>query len=109
MALSILISDRVKFKVSGTINDENGTAQPFDFSLVCKRLDADTIQTKLAEDGSMIDFLKEVTEDWSGVRGEENKPIPYSADALATVFKIPGIAALSFKAYLSQVGGKEKN
>ena len=109
MAISLTLSSKVRFKVKGSINDEAGIAQPFDFSLTCIRHDADQVQAKLESDGSIVDFLTDVVEDWSGVRDADKAVVPYSADALRALCKIPGVARLTFNAYLVEVGAKEKN
>lgn len=111
MAIKIVISDTVGFKVKGTINDEKGTAQPFDFTLICSRLDQDQIQAKLKDhgDASLTDFLVDVIESWSGVRDAADAPLPYSEANLRALCKIPGVAGLAFRTYLAEVGAKEKN
>lgn len=111
MAIKIVISNTVRFKVKGTIKDESGTDQPFDFSLTCMRLDADQIQAKLRSesDASVVDFLVDVVEDWSGVRDADDKPLPCNEDNLRALCRIPGIASLIFRTYLLEVGAKEKN
>jgi len=111
MAIKIVISDTVGFKVKGTINDSAGIAQPFDYTLKCVRLDADQIQVKLKDesDALLTDFMADVVEDWSGVRDADDKPMPYTEAALRQLFKIPGVAGLTFRTYLLEVGAKEKN
>lgn len=111
MGIKIVISNTVRFKVKGTIKDEAGTDQPFDFSLTCMRLDSDQIQAKLRSesDTSVIDFLADVVEDWSGVKDADDKPLPYSEESLRALCRIPGIASLAFRTYLLEVGAKEKN
>lgn len=111
MAIKIVISDTVGLKVKGTINDAAGVAQPFDFALTCIRLDADQIQAKLKSesDASITDFLADIITGWSGVRDADDKPIPYTEDALRQLCKIPGVANLAFKSYLLDAGAKEKN
>lgn len=111
MAIKIIVSDTVAFKVRGTINDAAGAAQPFDFKLTCVRLDTDQIEGKLKgnADASLADFMAEVVEDWSGVKDADDKPLPYSEASLRQLCKIPGVAAVAFRAYLSEVGAKEKN
>lgn len=66
MGIKIVISNTVRFKVKGTLKDEAGVDQPFDFSLTCMRLDSDQIQAKLRSesDASVIDFLADVVEDF---------------------------------------------
>lgn len=111
MAIKIVISNTVGIKIKGTINDDRGIAQPFDFGLTCTRLDTDEIQDKLKSDSeaSLTDFMADVVENWSGVRDSEDKQIPYTEDALRQLCKIPGVANVAFKTYLAEVGAKEKN
>lgn len=111
MAIKISIGNKVRFKVRGTLKDENGNDQPFDFSLTCLRLDADRIQSKLRNESeaSVADFMADVVEDWSGVKGDTEKDVPYSAESLRELFKIPGLSTLAFRTYLNEVGAKEKN
>ena len=54
-------------------------------------------------------ILADVVEDWSGVRDADDKPLPYSEDALRALCRIPGVAAVAFRTYLAEVGAKEKN
>lgn len=108
MAIKIVVSNIVGIKVKGTINDENGVAQPFEFVLKCKRLDADQISEKhkLQSDATMSEFMEDVVEDWSGVRDEDGKPIPFDANMLKQLFKCTGVPFLAYKAYLEDVGAK---
>lgn len=111
MAIKIVISDTIKFNVKGTIKNASGVDDAFTFGLTCKRLDAEQIQARLQTDteSSLVDFFADLVDDWHGVRGEDDKALPYSPDALRQLFKIPGIAGLTFRTYLAEVGAKEKN
>jgi hypothetical protein len=111
MAIRIVVSNTVRFKVKGVINDASGSPQPFDFSLTCRRLPAAELKERLqnAGDTDAADFLAEVIEDWSGVRGEDDQAVPYSVPALLALCQIPGLATVAFRAYLGEVGAKEKN
>lgn len=111
MAIKITVSDKVGIKVKGTIQNEAGVPQPFDFGLVCLRLDADQIQASLKDESekTLIDFMLDVVEDWSGVRDADDKPMPFTADNYRALCKIPGVAMLAFRAYMADVGAKEKN
>lgn len=111
MAITIQVSDKVSFKVKGSINDATGTAQPFDFKLTCTRLDADALdaRVKANNDETFVDFLADVVEDWGGVRDAENKALPYSVEALQQLCKIAGVARVAWIAYLTEVGAKTKN
>jgi len=111
MAIKISVSNTVAFNVKGTINDSAGIAQPFSFKLTCVRRDQEQITNKLSSDtdSKIVDFLADVVEDWSGVRDDDDKPLPYSEDALRKLCKISGVAAVAFHTYLAEVGAKAKN
>ncbi len=111
MAIKITISDKVGIKVKGTIQNEAGAPQPFDFNLVCTRLDADQIQLRLKDESerNLTDFMLDVIEDWSGVKDDDDKPMPFTAENYRALCRIPGIAVLAFRTYLADVGAKEKN
>lgn len=111
MAIKIVVSNTLKFKVKGTIKDEAGTDQPFAFGLTCARLDAEQIQDKLRKDGdeSVIDFMAGVIEDWDGVKDADDKLLPYTDANLRALCRIPGVAGLMLRTYLTEVGAKEKN
>lgn len=112
MAIKIVVTPRVKFKVRGTIKDDAGTDQPFDFSLTCKRLDTDAWQAKLRErgDASVSEFMLEVVEDWAGVKDADDRPLAWSEDAWRDLCRqVPGVAMLSYRTYLVEAGAKEKN
>ncbi len=111
MAIKIVISNTVKFRVKGSIKDENGVDQPFTFGLTCTRLDSEQIQSKLRSDSdsSIADFLLEVIEDWEQVRGDDDKPLTYTEANLRLLCRIPGVAAIMLRTYMAEVGAKEKN
>ena len=112
MAIRIIVSNLVGFKVKGSINDASGIAQPFDFGLTCVRLSLDEIQSKLREDGesaTVTDFMVSIVRDWSGVKEEDGQTVPYSEGALRALCNISGIAMLVYRAYMNEVGAKEKN
>lgn len=111
MSISIVISPKVKFKVKGTMKNEAGVDQPFDFDLICTRLDTEEIQAMKTEDGSFVfsDFMADVIEDWSGVKSEDKQAIPYSVESWKALSKIPGVAALAWQTFMRENGAKEKN
>jgi len=111
MSISLVVSPKVKFPVKGSIKNEAGVDQPFDFTLTCKRLDTEEIQAKKNEDGSYVyvDFMADVIEDWSGVKDGDKQAVPYTPDAWQALSKIPGVAALAWHAYMRENGAKEKN
>lgn len=111
MSFKLQIAAKLKFKVKGTIKDEAGIDQPFDFSLTAQRLDADTIRARLKDDAdaSIADFLASVVEDWQGVKDAEDQPLPFTDANLRAVCKVPGLAPLMFQTYFAEVGAKAKN
>lgn len=111
MAIKIVVSNTVGFKVKGSVNDEKGMAQPFHFDLTCVRLNSEQIQEKLKSESeaSIIDFMLDVVENWVGVRDADDKVLSYSQDNFRQLCLIPGVARIVFNTYLAEVGAKEKN
>lgn len=111
MSFKIIVSNTVKFKVRGTIKDESGADMPFDFTVTARRLDTDTIRDRLSDESEskVTDFLASVVEDWAGVKDADDKPIPYSEEALRAACRVPGIALLMFQTYFSETSAKAKN
>jgi hypothetical protein len=109
MSISIVVSNTVGINVKGTINNEDGQAKPFDFTLICRRMEVDEVGEALKADGSVTDFIVGVTKDWKGVKEPDGAPVVYAEDALRRLFKIPGVARVAFNAYLAECGAKEKN
>lgn len=109
MAIKITVSNKVGFKVKGSINNEAGTPEPFEFSVTAERLDTDAIQSATQSEGTLVDFLASVVTDWKGVKDDDGTPVPYSEDALRQLCKIPGVAGVMFTAYFSEAGAKAKN
>lgn len=110
MSISILIEDTVKFPVKGTERNAQGVEVPFTFSLTCERLDADAVQAVVQDDQRKLsDFFADITSDWDGVKDADGKKLPYTTAHLAALFKKPGLAALAFRTYLTEIGAKAKN
>ena len=111
MAIKIEISNTVGFKVRGSINNAAGQPEAFDFALTCSRLDADQISSRLnsSNDETMTDFMLSVITGWSGVRDNDDQLLPYSPEAYRRLCKIPGVANIALRTYLTESGAKEKN
>lgn len=109
MAIKIVLSSLVKFRVKGELNDEKGNKQTVDFSLTCERHAADQWPSIFKEGEKLSVGFASITKDWGDVQDEEGKPVPYSADALDQLFRIPGVAQLSYVAYVTESGVKAKN
>lgn len=116
MAIKITVSDTVRFKVAGTINDDKGTAQPFDFTLDMQRLSTtDQVNEYLAEMNSdegvqpITNALAKRARGWAGPMTESNEPVPFSDTAFRNLMAVPGLAFLVHSRYLRESGAKEKN
>ena len=112
MALRIEIANKVKFKVEGTIANEAGPDEKFDFALTAKRINAEGVRTLVDDRGDepIADFLAGVIEGWSGVLDGAGQPVAFSQDSLRTLLtNIPGLAQLVFTRYLREIGAKAKN
>lgn len=109
MAIKLTVSNKVGFKVKGSINNEAGIAEPFEFNLIADRLDTEAIQAVTQSDNTLADFLCSVVIDWKGVKDEDGAPVPYSEEALRHLCKIPGVAGVMFSTYFTEVGAKAKN
>lgn len=110
MAIKITVSNQVAFKVRGSINDETGAAQAFDFDLIARRLGSDALQAAL-EDGQrkIPEFLSGVITGWRRVLDDDGAEVLFSPEGLNKLFQIPGLPALAFRQYLAEAGAKEKN
>lgn len=109
MAIKIVLSNLVKFRVRGEINDENGNKQAVDFSLTCERHPADEWPKIFVEGEKLSQGFAKITKDWGDVLDEKGQPVPYSAEALDQLFSIPGVAQLTYVAYVTESGVKAKN
>jgi hypothetical protein len=109
MSINIVVSDTVGINVKGFINNEDGIAKPFDFFLVCKRMTTDEIELSQKSDGTIADLFAGIVSDWKRVKSQSGDPVSYSEESLRSLFKIPGVAQLTYRTYLSEVGAKEKN
>ena len=109
--ICIDIDDKLKFRVKGTIKNADGIDKPFEFSLLCHRRNAEEIQATLqdAEEKSIVDFLQEITLDWSGVKDGSGASLEFNEANLRALAKIPGLASICLRTYLAEVGAKEKN
>lgn len=120
MAITITVSDKVGFKVKGTLNDADGNSQDFEFGLTAKRLDEDEITalqaelvvqaTKEGNHKSLIAKLLGLITNWSDVRDEANATIAFTPDAFEQLLRAHrGLALLVWRTYLAEQGAKEKN
>ena len=119
MSICYEIDDIVKFNVKGSFADRTGKDQPFSFTLTCERVDPDLIDEflkTLSGGGKITDFFlaegvssEYRTHGWSGIKGKTGAEVPFSADELSKLFKLPGIPVLAWRRYLEEIQAKAKN
>lgn len=117
MAISIVVSDTVRFKVAGYINNEQGVPQPFDFKLTAQRIkDTEAVQNYWRDMVANGDSISQVTDamlpyikGWSGVKDEGGQELPFTEDSFRALMRLPGLALLTNAAFLRECGAKEKN
>lgn len=112
MGIQINVGKVVGFKVAGTYQDEKGIKQPFDFKLICDRLDDEEYEAKVkasSDDNTVVDFMLDVIRDWDDVRDDNKKKLDYSPEAYRTLCKLPGVGRLAFDAFRYERGAKPKN
>lgn len=109
----LIISDTVLFDVRGSLKNADGSESSFDFQLEARRDKAAELEAVLTQEGSVParEYMAERVTSWRKVADAKGGPIEFSAEGLAQMFEIPGMAAICFRAYLAAVGvkGKEKN
>lgn len=108
MAIKITVSDTVLTRVEGAIVNAEGTSEPFDFKLACRRLDTDALRERVDANIGWAVLVKEVAVGWKGVKGAEGE-LEFSEANLAQLLAIPGIAMLAANAYVRDCGAKAKN
>lgn len=115
MAIKIVVSDKVKFPVKGNIKNEQGVDEAFSFFLVCRRLPQSEFEKRIADGresesgNSYTNFLVDVAEGWEGVKDAAGQPVPFTEDNLRALCDIPGVAGITYFAYLHEGGARAKN
>lgn len=109
MAIKIIVSNRVKFNVEGTLKDDEGKDNPFKFGLLCNRLTAADHRERTKGDIDFAQFMVNETHDWFDVKDAEGKPLEFSEDNLRQLLDQPGLAALTYFTYMRETGAKQKN
>lgn len=113
MAFKLAIGNQVGVKVEATYRDDSGRDKSCNFTLVCDRLSAEEMHAAIAnKDETVETFFERHAKDWRGqalVLDDEDKPAPFSTDALKVLFSIQGMAVTCWRAYLKQAQVAEKN
>lgn len=110
MALKLVVRNKLRVTVDGSINDENGRPVKFSFVLLCKRLSQTEIDAVIEEKKKALsDFLMEVCDGWEDVLDADGVRLDFNPANFAAVLEQPAMRALCFAAYLKEVGATAKN
>ena len=110
MALKLVVRNKLRVPIKGSIADENGRQVPFSFVLLCKRLSQTQIQEAQENKGDLIvDFIERVTEGWEDVLDDAGQPMPFDPDNFAAVMDQAGMPGVCFHCYMKEVGAVAKN
>lgn len=115
MGFKLVVSNTVEVPVKFTVNDGGKTAT-FTFSLLANRLPADSFRALADDRGdrTVVEFLQEQITGWRGQRlvvDDNSQAVEFSAEALAVMLNLVGLAGLVFEAYVAACGaqGRSKN
>lgn len=110
MALKLVVRNKLRVLVKGSIAGEDGKPVPFSFVLLCDRLTQSQIEAELQDkEAPVVDFLKRVTNGWEDILDDAGKPIPFDEDNFASVMDQAGLPVVCFQAYMKEVGAVAKN
>lgn len=110
MAFKLVARNVCPVKVKGVLTGEDGKPEPFDFTLVCARTPQSDLMAAFDDkERSVIDFVRDRVEGWSGVKDQADRDLPFSREALDQLLEVPGVARLAFDAYLLEQQAREKN
>ncbi|MBA4341150.1 MAG: hypothetical protein C0423_03235 [Methylibium sp.] len=113
MSIRLEVSDTVMVRVKGLGPvKENGSREPFDFSLICHRMGGDEFREASKDDERTVtDLLLEKVKGWTHVLDGEGAPVAFSVDGLRQLLRPLGMPGLVWISYLEACGfkGKEKN
>jgi hypothetical protein len=109
MAIKLVKRNKLAVTVKGTLPDENGKPEHFDFKLHCERLSQDEIDNVRQENGGVKAFIRRVVEGWDAVLDEAGQSVPFSTNGLEELIDYAGMPLLVLRCYMEQVGAAAKN
>jgi hypothetical protein len=110
MALKLVIRNKLRVPVKGSIVGEDGKPVPFGFVLMCDRLSQTQIDETLKnKEDSVVDFLQRVANGWEDVLDADGQPLPFDVDNFNAVLDQAGLPGVCFQAYMKEVGAVAKN
>nr|WP_315237719.1 hypothetical protein [uncultured Albidiferax sp.] len=109
LAIEDILTVKVKVQILS-----GGVWKKFDFTLFAKRMDQDAVTNVHKVDGEqpVAEFVEKVATGWEGQRlvlNDDDTPATFSPDALKALLSVPGVAALTYQAYMRDLGAREKN
>jgi hypothetical protein len=110
MALKLVIRNKLRVPVKGSIVDEAGKPVPFSFVLLCDRLTQSQIEAAMQEkDTPVVDFVQRVTKGWEDVLDDAGQSMSFDEESFAAVMDQAGLPGVCFQAYMKEVGAVAKN
>lgn len=110
MGFKLVELDVVNVKIEGSLANESGKFESFDYTLQCTRMGADALKEKLSDEKTPTkDFMANVVIGWNGVSDAGGIAIPFNKESCNALLNIPGMAGIAFTAYLEQQAAKAKN
>ena len=110
MALKLVVRNKLRVPVKGTIAGENGKPESVSFVLLCTRLTQTQIDDALQnKDERVADFLKSIINGWEDIVASDGQALPFDADNLNAVLDEAGMPGVCFQAYMKEVGATAKN
>jgi hypothetical protein len=110
MALKLVVRNKLRVPVKGSIAGEDGKPVPFSFVLLCDRLTQTQIEDAMQDkDTPVKDFVRRVTQGWEDVIDAAGQSMPFDDDNFAAVMDQAGLPGVCFQAYMKEVGAVAKN
>lgn len=110
MALKLIVRNKLRVPVKGSIADEDGRQVPFSFVLLCDRMSQSQIEETLKnKDEPVTDFIQRVTKGWEDVIDATGQPMAFDDDNFAAVMDQAGLPGVCFQSYMKEVGAVAKN
>jgi len=114
MARRLAISNKVRFPVTLSIDDDHGSKTIYRCDLFADRLSVTELRgLEIGRDDKAVeDFLCRVCTGWAGqtlVLEDDGTPAAFSADALRDMLGVPGAIGIVSARYLAAITAKEKN
>lgn len=109
LAIEDVMTVKVKLQILS-----GGVWKKFDYTLYAKRMDQDAVTTVHKVDGEqpVAEFVEKVATGWEDQRlvlNADNTPAAFSPAALKALLSVPGVATLTYQAYMRDLGAREKN